>query len=152
MGFMVHAERYLCICSRGRNCEIHCNVIISGKDGVAGMCGFNFPDEEIFADQTNLPSVQNGVLKMVEIVSTYPEKVTIVATGAQTNLAMAIRLFPTVKDNISKIVFMGGAIGLGNTGVAAEFNMEIDPEAAHVVFHSGIITLHKFNDLNFACC
>jgi len=33
---------------------------------------------------------------------------------------------------------MGGAIGLGNTGVAAEFNIEIDPEAVHVVLHSGI--------------
>jgi len=33
---------------------------------------------------------------------------------------------------------MGGAIGSGNTGPAAEFNIQVDPEAAHVVFESGL--------------
>jgi inosine-uridine nucleoside N-ribohydrolase len=54
---------------------------------VAGMCGFHFPDVKIFSEPSNQPEKENGVLKMFEIVNNYPEKVTIVATGAQTNLA-----------------------------------------------------------------
>lgn len=101
------------------------------------MCGYQFPDDEIFSDPSNRPDAGHGVLKMAEVISNHPKKVTVVTTGAQSNLAIALRMFPKIKDNIEKIVFMGGAIGLGNTGVAAEFNMEIDPEAAHVIFHSG---------------
>ncbi len=112
--------------------------IFLGKDGVSGMCGYHFPDELIFSDPSNHPNTEHhGVLKMVEVVSNHPEKVTIVLTGALTNLALGLRMFPKLKENVEKIVFMGGCIGTGNTGVAAEFNIEIDPEAANVVFHSG---------------
>lgn len=114
------------------------NFSIPGEQGVAGMCGFHFPDDVIFSDPGNRSNEGNGVLKMAETILNHPEKVTIVATGAHTNVAMAIRLFPELKNKVDRIVFMGGAIGLGNTGVGAEFNIEIDPEAAHVVFHSGI--------------
>ena len=44
--------------------------------------------------------------------------------------------YPDAVKFIEKIVFMGGAIGCGNTGPAAEFNIQVDPEAAHIVFES----------------
>ncbi|CAL8091626.1 unnamed protein product [Orchesella dallaii] len=111
---------------------------ITGKDGVAGMCGYHFPDEIIFSDPNNKVDETHGVLAMATAIKASPEKVTVVLTGAQTNFAIAIRMFPEMKDNIEKVVFMGGAMGLGNTGTAAEFNIQIDPEAAAVVFHSGL--------------
>jgi len=112
-------------------------ISFAGEQGVSGMCGFHFPDDEIFAVPEYGINEGHGVLKMREVISKHGRKVTIVATGAQTNIALFIRMFPDVVNNVEKIVFMGGAIGLGNTGVAAEFNIEIDPEAAFIVFHSG---------------
>jgi inosine-uridine nucleoside N-ribohydrolase len=63
-------------------------------------------------------------------------KVQLVATGALTNVAVLLILFPEVVDMI-EIVLMGGALGIGNTGPVVEFNIQTDPEAARVVFESG---------------
>lgn len=50
-------------------------------------------------------------------------------TGATTNICWLFRKFPEVKSKISKIVMMGGAIGVGNITPAAEFNIFFDPES-----------------------
>lgn len=102
-----------------------------------GLCGYPFPDKEIFLSAENQIGEGHAVLKMKDAIMGNEEKVTIVATGAQTNVALLLRMFPEVVPKIRRIVFMGGAIGLGNTGVAAEYNIETDPEAAHIVLHSG---------------
>ena len=62
----------------------------------------------------------------------------ILATGPMTNLAMALRLEPRIAQKIQKIVLMGGSAGFGNTTPAAEFNIYADPEAAAVVYSSGV--------------
>ena len=62
---------------------------------------------------------------------------TIVATGPLTNVATAMRREPRIVPKIQRIVLMGGSIGLGNTTPAAEFNIYVDPEAAHLVFTCG---------------
>jgi len=62
-----------------------------------------------------------------------PEKVALVALGRLTNVALMLTLFPEVKKNLRQIVFMGGAIGMGNTHPAAEFNIQGDPESAKIV-------------------
>ncbi|ODN00309.1 Inosine-uridine-preferring nucleoside hydrolase [Orchesella cincta] len=111
---------------------------IPGEQGVAGMCGYHFPDDIIFSDPNYKVEDTHGVLAMATAIKANPKKVTVVLTGAQTNFAFAIRMYPELKDNIEKVIFMGGAIGLGNTGIAAEFNIQIDPEAASIVFHSGL--------------
>ncbi len=64
-------------------------------------------------------------------------KVQLVATGALTNVALLISLYPEVGDMID-IVIMGGSLGLGNTGPVVEFNIQTDPEAAKMVFEAGI--------------
>eukprot|EP00048_Salpingoeca_helianthica_P017103 m.235643 g.235643 ORF g.235643 m.235643 type:complete len:345 (+) comp20180_c0_seq1:20-1054(+) len=67
--------------------------------------------------------------------------VVLVATGALTNVALLLALYPEVVPCLRDIVIMGGAIGIGNTSPAAEFNIEIDPEAAAMVFASGLVTM-----------
>jgi pyrimidine-specific ribonucleoside hydrolase len=52
-----------------------------------------------------------------------------------TNLAVLVKAFPGVLQKIEKIVVMGGAIGVGNWSPAAEFNIMVDPEAAHIVLN-----------------
>ena len=64
--------------------------------------------------------------------------VTLVPVAPLSNIAMAMRLEPRIVPKIKRIVMMGGAYGLGNTTPAAEFNVFVDPEAAHVVFTSGV--------------
>lgn len=70
-----------------------------------------------------------------------PGTVVLVATGALTNVALLLSVYPEVVQCLRDIVIMGGAIGMGNTSPAAEFNIEIDPEAAHIVFSSGLVTM-----------
>ena len=59
-------------------------------------------------------------------------------TGPMTNIALAILQYPEFPELIRHIWFMGGAVWGGNVTTAAEFNIWADPEAAHVVFSSGI--------------
>ena len=61
---------------------------------------------------------------------------TIVATGPLTNIALLLINYPNVTKYIKKLVIMGGACGVGNTGPVAEFNIQVDPEAAHIVFEN----------------
>jgi inosine-uridine nucleoside N-ribohydrolase len=64
--------------------------------------------------------------------------VVLVPTGPLTNVALLLERHPEVRDRLERIVWMGGAIGEGNTTPAAEFNALVDPEAAAAVFASGI--------------
>jgi len=64
-------------------------------------------------------------------------KLLLVALGPLTNLALALKLDPTLPERIARIVVMGGAVtGHGNITPAAEFNVYFDPEAAHLVFEA----------------
>lgn len=67
-----------------------------------------------------------------------PTPVTFVATGPLTNLGILFTCYPEVKENIERICLMGGGLDHGNWTVAAEFNILVDPEAADIVFNSGI--------------
>ena len=71
-----------------------------------------------------------------------PREVTLVATGPLTNVAYAFRRNPELPRLMDRLVLMGGAYrltpyGEGNRTLYAEFNIWQDPEAAHIVFHSG---------------
>ncbi len=72
------------------------------------------------------------------VLGTEGGPVTLVPTGPLTNIAMAIVKEPSFLDNVEQIVLMGGAMREGgNFSPSAEFNMLVDPHAAHVVFESG---------------
>jgi len=59
----------------------------------------------------------------------------LVATGPLTNVALLLRMRPDLVTSgaLTRIVIMGGSIGMGNTSPAAEFNIEVDPHAAAIV-------------------
>ena len=62
----------------------------------------------------------------------------VVATGPLTNLGIALSLYPELAGLVRCVTIMGGAAAFGNTTPAAEFNVLADPEAAELVFRSGI--------------
>jgi purine nucleosidase len=66
-----------------------------------------------------------------------PRSVTLCAVGPLTNLALAIATDPAIVAGVARIVMMGGAVGLGNTTPAAEYNIFVDPHAAAIVFGAG---------------
>jgi pyrimidine-specific ribonucleoside hydrolase len=73
------------------------------------------------------------------IVMESPEPVTLVPTGPLTNIGILFTAYPEVKRNIARISLMGGSLFAGgNRTGAAEFNILVDPEAADIVFSSGI--------------
>ena len=65
--------------------------------------------------------------------------VTLCPLGPLTNIATALTRAPDIADRIAEIVLMGGAyFEVGNITPAAEFNIYVDPEAAKIVFDSGV--------------
>ena len=106
-------------------------VICAAIHGESGLDGFDFPD---YGDRFNK---RHGVQLIIDSVMNN-DKVTIVATGPLTNVAMAIKMEPRILEKLDEIIIMGGSVDNGNTSTAAEFNIMCDPEAAHVVFSSGV--------------
>jgi len=81
---------------------------------------------------------KHGVNFIIDTVMNSPAPVVLTPTGPLTNVACALIMAPQIKKNISKIVLMGGSIGLGNITPTAEFNFYSDPHAARVVFSAGV--------------
>ncbi len=106
-------------------------VICAAIHGESGLDGFDFPN---YGDRFDK---RHGVQLIIDTVMNN-DKVTIVATGPLTNVAMAIKMEPKILDKLDEIIIMGGSVDNGNTSPAAEFNIMCDPEAAHVVFSSGV--------------
>ena len=102
---------------------------IHGKNGLGGI--------EI-AQSASEPLSVHAVEFLRRELTDVSEPITIVALGPLTNIATLIRAYPEVASKIDEIVVMGGAIGPGNVTPTAEFNIRQDPEAADIVFGSGI--------------
>lgn len=80
----------------------------------------------------------DAVTLMAKIISESDEPITLVPTGPLTNVASLFLAHPELKSKISHIYIMGGGIHHGNWAPAAEFNIQVDPEAADIVFRSGV--------------
>lgn len=80
---------------------------------------------------------------IVEEVKRLGKDLTLVAIGPLTNIALSLAIDPELPKKVDKLVIMGGAFNLtpyggGNANAVAEFNIWHDPEAAKMVFDSGI--------------
>ncbi|MDR0383167.1 MAG: nucleoside hydrolase [Spirochaetaceae bacterium] len=75
---------------------------------------------------------------MRRVIAGNPQPVTLIPTGPLTNLGILFTTYPEVKKNIARVSLMGGGIEAGNWSAAAEFNIGVDPEAAEIVFASGV--------------
>ena len=83
-------------------------------------------------------SDMGAVSLMAKILAESKEKVTIISTGPMTNTAALLLAHPELKEKIARISMMGGGLAFGNWTPAAEFNILVDPEAAQIVFSSGV--------------
>jgi inosine-uridine nucleoside N-ribohydrolase len=106
-----------------------------GKDGLGDS---NLPVSRIRPAEKNALDTISG-----ELAISKRRDLTIVCTGPLTNIAALLTSFPDASKMIKELVIMGGAYGVtehgfGNVTPVAEFNIYADPEAAKIVFESGV--------------
>ncbi|XP_053733044.1 inosine-uridine preferring nucleoside hydrolase [Synchiropus splendidus] len=98
-----------------------------GQDGLGDA-----PDPG--APSLDLVQKEGAVSAMIRIINENPGEVSLVATAPLTNLALAVRLDPSLPSKLRGLYIMGGNTeSRGNTTVCSEFNFAADPEAAYIV-------------------
>ncbi|MDF1621507.1 nucleoside hydrolase [Pseudothioclava nitratireducens] len=102
--------------------------------GKTGLDGIELPEPRMALDE------QHAVDFLIETLRAEPEgAVTLCPLGPLTNIATAMERAPDIVPKIAEIVLMGGAyFEVGNVTPAAEFNIYVDPQAADIVFKSGV--------------
>ncbi|MGB8581267.1 MAG: nucleoside hydrolase [Candidatus Sulfotelmatobacter sp.] len=100
--------------------------------GENGLGGAVFPEPKI------KPVSEPAAQLIGEIIRKYPGEVTLITIGPLTNIAAALATDSDLAGKVRGLVMMGGSLSGGNITPAAEFNIYVDPEAARMVFQSGI--------------
>ena len=95
-------------------------------------------DGPVFDPLTKKPEPEHAVSYLIRTLMASEGDITLVAVGPLSNVAVAMRMEPGIVSKSREIVLMGGAYGTGNVTPSAEFNIYADPEAARVVFTSGV--------------
>jgi inosine-uridine nucleoside N-ribohydrolase len=102
---------------------------VHGENGLGGV---------VFPEPKTKPIAVPAAEFICQIVRKYPGEVTLIPIGPLTNIAAALRLDSDLAAMVRAIVLMGGSLSAGNITPAAEFNIYVDPEAARIVFQSGV--------------
>lgn len=124
--------RYL---TRQRNAALDkdgISITLDGEEYTVHPSSFSLPEPK------EKEQAEHACSFLVNTVKASKEKITLIAVGPLTNLGMALRMCPEMKDHIEKIVIMGGGVYKGNITPCAEANFYHDPEAAKIVLESGI--------------
>lgn len=110
---------------------LHASVDAAHVHGVDG-----FGDVGLDAP-TQAAQAEHAALALLRLSHVHAGELLLVALGPLTNIALALKLDPTLPQRIKRFVVMGGAVSAhGNITAAAEFNIAFDPEAAHIVFQA----------------
>lgn len=107
-------------------------IIAPTVHGESGLDGPALPEPDFELEDMDAVSL------MAKLIQESGEPITLVPTGPLTNVAALLMAYPELKEKIARISLMGGGVQYGNWTPAAEFNILVDPEAAAVVFESGI--------------
>ena len=95
------------------------------------------------APSTRKVDPRSAVELLRDLIEGSRDPVTLVPVAPLTNIALFLRAFPESAKKIHRIVLMGGSASAGNATASAEFNVWHDPEAAAIVFQSGVpITMY----------
>jgi len=100
-----------------------------GENGLGGA---------VFPEPTIKPVPEPAAELIRQVIRKYPGEVSLIPIGPMTNIATALDLDSELAGMVRGIVMMGGSLSGGNITPAAEFNVYVDPEAARIVFQSGI--------------
>lgn len=110
--------------------ELETAQFVHGEDGM-GDIGLDLVGRQ--------PESGHAVEVIIETARRHSGRLTLVTLGPLTNLALAVRQAPEIAEQIDRCVIMGGiGSGHGNVTPVAEYNIWVDPEAARIVFESGL--------------
>ena len=103
---------------------------------IHGANGFEGP---VFEKRKKKECMGNGIRWAIDHVLSHPGEITFVSVGPWTDLAVCLKSDERFASSLKEIVLMGGAVDHpGNVTPSAEFNVFADPEAAEIVFDSGV--------------
>ena len=105
---------------------------IHGKSGLGASL-------ELYAK--GKPLSKNGADFIIEMAEAFAGRLEILSLGPLTDVALALEKAPEIAGKIACVTVMGGGLHAGNATKFAEFNIVADPEAASVVFLSGVKTV-----------
>jgi purine nucleosidase len=109
---------------------LHTGESVHGQDGM-GDIGLPLSGREA--------APGHAVGTIIEVIERHAGEITVVTLGPLTNLALALRQAPGIASKVHRCVMMGGTgYGYGNVTPVAEYNIWADPEAAKIVFESGM--------------
>ena len=111
---------------------LHPLITAEHVHGSGGLDGADLPEPRMPLQ------AMHGVNFLINTLMNSASEITLATLGPLTNIAVAIIQEPGIVSRIGEIVLMGGAITEGNVTPSAEFNIYVDPHAAHVVLNSGI--------------
>ncbi|MBW4693588.1 MAG: nucleoside hydrolase [Lyngbya sp. HA4199-MV5] len=100
--------------------------------GKTGLDGIHLPEPQMPLQ------TQHAVDFLIETLLRSTDKITLATLGPLTNIAIALIKEPAICQQMQEIVMMGGAVTQGNITPSAEFNLYVDPHAAHVVVTAGV--------------
>jgi inosine-uridine nucleoside N-ribohydrolase len=107
-------------------------VYADNVHGDNGLGGVQLPVTQL------QPVAAHAIDVIIETIMNSPGEITLVPVGPLTNIALALRREPRIAQSVREVVIMGGALRVpGNITPGAEFNIYVDPHAAHMVFHAG---------------
>lgn len=109
--------------------------LVVGGEVVHGSSGLEGP---VLPECGFAPSELTALELLVKTIEESEEKITLVPIGPLTNIAALFITRPDLKEKIERLSIMGGGAYMGNWTPAAEYNIWADPEAAKVVFNSGL--------------
>lgn len=110
--------------------ELHTAQFVHGKDGM-GDIGLPL--------QGRTPTPGNAIDVIIDTVKAFPNEIELVTLGPLTNIALALAKAPEIAPLVKQCTIMGGVgKGRGNITPVSEFNIWVDPEAAKMVFDSGM--------------
>jgi len=106
--------------------------IAADVHGESGLDGADLPEP------TSEVRPEGALAFLRATLEAAPGPVTLIPTGPLTNIAQLLLAAPGLAPKVAHVCLMGGAVREGNWTPAAEFNIWVDPEAARIVFRSGL--------------
>lgn len=115
-----------------------CSGPIGGRDLSIKDRGILQTDKELPFEASSALCKNHAVDFIIKEANRADGELMVVAIGPLTNLGMALVKEPELAKKIKEVILMGGSAGAGNVTPVAEFNLLNDPEAADIVFRSGV--------------
>jgi purine nucleosidase len=105
---------------------------------ILGSSGMRTTGEPLLTTSPKSANTENAIETLIQAVEQNPHSLVLIATGPLTNIAEALKQQPSIAKQVKQLILMGGSTDRGNHTPAAEFNIFADPEAASIVFNSGL--------------